>query len=38
MREFKESITGHASPEPSTQLASAETNDSTSDPTHGETA
>jgi sec-independent protein translocase protein TatA len=38
MREFKDSITGHTSPEPSQQLAPAETNDPTSDPTHRETA
>jgi sec-independent protein translocase protein TatA len=36
MREFKDSITGHASPEPS-QLAPAETTESTPQPTERET-
>ncbi len=30
MREFKDSITGHSPPEPSKELAAAETTDSTS--------
>lgn len=38
MREFKDSITGHRSPELSEQLAPAETNDSASHSTHRETA
>ena len=38
MREFKDSITGHPSPEASRQLAPAETNDSASQPTERETA
>jgi sec-independent protein translocase protein TatA len=38
MREFKDSITGHASPEPSTQLEPAKTNGSASHPTERETA
>lgn len=38
LREFKDSITGHASLEPSRQVASAETNDSGSHPTERETA
>jgi sec-independent protein translocase protein TatA len=36
MREFKDSITGHASPEPS-QLAPSETTESTPQPTERET-
>jgi sec-independent protein translocase protein TatA len=38
MREFKDSITGHASPEPSRQLESAETDESASHLTERETA
>jgi len=38
MREFKDSITGHGSPEPSQQLAPAETTASASQPTERETA
>jgi sec-independent protein translocase protein TatA len=38
MREFKDSITGHASPEPSRQLEPAETNGSASHATDRETA
>jgi sec-independent protein translocase protein TatA len=38
MREFKDSITGHDSPEPSEQLKPAETTASASQPTERETA
>jgi sec-independent protein translocase protein TatA len=38
MREFKESITGHGSPEPSQQLAPPEANASAAQPTERETA
>ena len=38
MREFKDSIAGHTSPEPSRQLASAETSESASHSTERETA
>lgn len=38
MREFKDSITGHYSPEPSEQLQTAETIASASQPTERETA
>ena len=37
MREFKDSITGHTSPEPVKQLAPAETTDPASQPTDRET-
>jgi sec-independent protein translocase protein TatA len=38
MREFKDSITGHHSPEPSEQLKTAETTASASQPTERKTA
>ena len=38
MREFKDTISGHTSPEPSRQLEPAETNDSASDLSERETA
>ena len=38
MREFKDSITGHGSPEPSQQLAPPETTASASQPNERETA
>jgi sec-independent protein translocase protein TatA len=38
MREFKNSITGHDSPQPSQPLAPAETTDSAARPTERETA
>jgi sec-independent protein translocase protein TatA len=38
MREFKDSITGHGSPEPSPQLAPPEANASAAQPTERETA
>lgn len=38
MREFKDSITGHASPEPSRQLDAAETNDPRPQASERETA
>lgn len=38
MREFKDSITGHGSAEPSSQLDPAETTASASQPTESETA
>jgi sec-independent protein translocase protein TatA len=38
MREFKDSIAGHASPEPSRQLDAAETNDSRPQASERETA
>ena len=37
MREFKDSITGHPSPEPAKQLVSAETTDPASQPSDRET-
>jgi sec-independent protein translocase protein TatA len=38
MREFKDSITGHGSPEPPQQLAAPEANASAAQPTERETA